>query len=149
MELTSTTNETVINLERKFTKANESIEQTNIALENLQQRVKENHRELKADLHSVEVQTNKAITQAQPNKTQMEEILQTQASLEEYIQSVLESKIHTLLVKERNQNMAEIFALSSNKLNKLEDEHDDLRNRSIRSTLIFRGISEEEQNDSW
>ena len=149
MELTSTTNETVINLEHKFTKANESTEQTNIALKNLQQRVKENHRELKADLHSVEVQTNEAITQAQPNKTQVEEILQTQASLEEYIQSVLESKIHTLLVKERNQNMAEIFALSSNKLNKLEDEHYDLRNCSIRSTLIFRGISEEEQNDSW
>ena len=79
----------------------------------------------------------------------MEEILQTQASLEEYIQSVLESKIHTLLVKERNQNKAKIFALSSNKLNKLEDENDDLRNRSIRLTLIFRGIPEEEQNDSW
>ena len=149
MELTSTTNETVINLEHKFTKANKSIEQTNIALKNLQQRVKENHRELKADLHSVEVQTNEAITQAQPNKTQMEEILQTQAPLEEYIQSVLESKIHTLLVKERNQNKAEIFALSSNKLNKLEDENDDLRNRSMRSTLIFGGIPEEEQNDSW
>ena len=36
MELTSTANETVINLEHKFTKANESIEQTNIALKNLQ-----------------------------------------------------------------------------------------------------------------
>ena len=73
--------------------------------------------------------------------------MQTQASLEEHIQSVLESKIQTLLVKERNQNKAEIFPFS-NKLNKLEDENDDLRNRSMRSTLIFRGISEEEQNDS-
>ena len=74
--------------------------------------------------------------------------MQTQASLEEHIQSVLESKIQTLLVKERDQNKAEIFTLS-NKLSKLEDETDDLRNRSMRSTLIFRGISEEEQNDSW
>ena len=32
MELTTTTNETVINLEHKFTKAKESIEQTNISL---------------------------------------------------------------------------------------------------------------------
>ena len=74
--------------------------------------------------------------------------MKTQASLEEQIQSVLESKIQTLLVNEREQNKVEIFALS-NKLNKLEDENDDLRNRSMRSTLIFRGIPEEEQNDSW
>ena len=51
-------------------------------------------------------------------------------------------------MKERDQNKTEIFALS-NKLNKLEDENDDLKNRSIRSTLIFRGIPDEEQNDSW
>ena len=74
--------------------------------------------------------------------------MQTQASLEEHIQSVLESKIQTLLVNEREQNKAEIFALS-NKLNKLEDENDDLRNRSMRLTLILRSIPEEEQNDSW
>ena len=36
MELTSTANETVINPEHKFTKGNESIEQMNIALKNLQ-----------------------------------------------------------------------------------------------------------------
>ena len=35
MDFTSTTIETVKNLEHKFTKANESIEQTNIALKNL------------------------------------------------------------------------------------------------------------------
>ena len=148
MELTSTTNETVKNLEHKFTKANESIEQTNIALKNLQQSIKENYTELRVDLHSVDVKASKAFTKAQANKTQIEKILQTQASLEEHIQSVLESKIQTLLVKERDQNKTEIFALS-NKLNKLEDENNDLRNRSMRSTLIFRGILEEEQNDSW
>ena len=74
--------------------------------------------------------------------------MQTQASLEEHIQSVLGSNIQFLLVNEREQNKVEIFALS-NKLNKLEDENDDLRNRSMRSTLIFRGIPKEEQNDSW
>ena len=52
------------------------------------------------------------------------------------------------MVNEREQNKAEMFALS-NKLNKFEDENDDLRNRSMRSTLIFRDIPEEEQNDSW
>ena len=90
MELTSTTNETVKNLEHKFTKANESIEQTNIAFKNFQQNVKENHRELKTDLHSVNVKASEAFTQTQLNKTQIEEILQTQASLEKHIQSVLE-----------------------------------------------------------
>ena len=90
MELTSTTNETVKNLEHKFTKANESIEQTNIAFKNFQQNVKENHRELKTDLHSVNVKASEAFTQTQSNKTQIEEILQTQASLEKHIQSVLE-----------------------------------------------------------
>ena len=90
MELTSTTNETVKNLEHKFTKANESIEQTNIAFKNFQQNVKENHRELKTDLHSVTVKASEAFTQTQSNKTQIEEILQTQASLEKHIQSVLE-----------------------------------------------------------
>ena len=148
MELTSTINKIAINLEHKFTKANESIGQTNIALKKLQQSIKENHSKLKADLHSVEVKASKDSTQAQSSTTQIEEILQTQASLEEHMQSVLESKIQTLLVKERDQNKAEILALS-NKLNKLEDENDDLRNRSMRSTLIFRGIPDEEQNDSW
>ena len=90
MELTSTTNETVKNLEHKFTKANESIEQTNIAFKNFQQNVKENHRELRTDLHSVNVKASEAFTQTQSNKTQIEEILQTQASLEKHIQSVLE-----------------------------------------------------------
>ena len=148
MEFTSTTSKTVKNLEHKFTKANESIKQTNIAFKNLQQSVKENHRQLKADLHSVDVKASEAFTQAQSNKTQIEEILQSQASLEEHIQSALEPKIQTLLVNEKEQNKAEIFALS-NKLSKLEDENDDLRNRSMRSTLIFRGIPKEEQNDSW
>ena len=133
MELILTTNETFINLEHKFTKANESIEQTNIALKNLQQGIKENHRELKADLHSVDVKASEAFTQAQSNKTHVEEILQ---SLEEHTQSVLESKIQTLLVKERDQNKAEIFALS-NKLSKPEDENDDLRNCYMRLTLTF------------
>ena len=100
LTLTLTINEAVMNLGHKFMKANKSIEQTNIALKNLQQSLKENHRELKADLYSVEVKPNKAITQAQSNKTQLEEILQTQASLEEHIQSVLESKLQTLMVKE-------------------------------------------------
>ena len=77
MELTSTTNETVKYLEHKFMKANESIEQTNIALKNLQQSVKENHRDLKADLHSVDVKASETFTQAHSNKTQIEEILQT------------------------------------------------------------------------
>ena len=60
MELTLTTNETVKNLEHKFTKANDLIKQTNIALKNLQQSIKENHRELKADLHSVDVKASEA-----------------------------------------------------------------------------------------
>ena len=74
--------------------------------------------------------------------------MEAQAALEKHVQSVLESKIQTLLVNKREQNKAEIFALS-NKLNKLEDKNDELINRSMRSTLIFRGIREEEQNDSW
>ena len=51
-------------------------------------------------------------------------------------------------MEEIDENEADIFALS-NKLNKLQDENDDLRNCSMRSTLISRGIPEEEQNNSW
>ena len=96
MELTSTTNATVLNLEYKFTKASKLIKQWNITLKNLQQSIKQNHRELKTDLHSVEVKASEAFTQAQSNKTQIQKILQTQASLEEHIQSALESKMQTL-----------------------------------------------------
>ena len=74
----------LINLEHKFLKANESIEQMNMALKNLQQSVKENQSELKTDLHSVKVKASEAFAQAQSNKTQIEEILQTQVSLEEH-----------------------------------------------------------------
>ena len=31
----------------------------------------------------------------------------------------------------------------------LKEENEDLRNRSMRSTLIFRGVPEREQSDSW
>ena len=51
-------------------------------------------------------------------------------------------------MKEIDKNEAEIFALSD-KLNKLQDENNDLRNCSMRLTLIFRGIPEEKQNNSW
>lgn len=43
MELKSRHNETIMNLEHKFTKNNKSIEQLNIALKNIQQSIKENH----------------------------------------------------------------------------------------------------------
>ena len=32
-------------------------------------------------------------------------------------------------------------------MNKLKDENEDLRNRSMRSTLILRGVPENEQSD--
>ena len=34
-------------------------------------------------------------------------------------------------------------------MNKLKDENEDLRNRSMRSSLIFRGVPENEQSDAW
>ena len=34
-------------------------------------------------------------------------------------------------------------------MDKLKDENEDQRNRSMRSTLIFRGVPENEQSDAW
>ena len=34
-------------------------------------------------------------------------------------------------------------------INNLKEENEDLRNRSMRSTLIFRGVPERDQSDSW
>ena len=34
-------------------------------------------------------------------------------------------------------------------MNKLKDENEDLRNRSLRSTLVFRVVAENEENDAW
>ena len=34
-------------------------------------------------------------------------------------------------------------------MNKLKDENEDLRNRSMRPTLIFRGVPANEQSDAW
>ena len=34
-------------------------------------------------------------------------------------------------------------------MNKLKDENEVLRNRSMRSTLMFRGVPENEQGDAW
>ena len=34
-------------------------------------------------------------------------------------------------------------------MNKLKDENEDLRNRSMQSKLIFRGVTENEQSDAW
>ena len=35
------------------------------------------------------------------------------------------------------------------KIETLQQENEDLRNRSMRSTLIFSGVPESEKNDSW
>ena len=35
------------------------------------------------------------------------------------------------------------------KVETLQQENEDLRNRSMKSTLIFRGLPESEKNDSW
>ena len=35
------------------------------------------------------------------------------------------------------------------KIETLQQENEDLRNRLMRSTLIFRGVPESEKNDSW
>ena len=34
-------------------------------------------------------------------------------------------------------------------MNKLKDENEDLRNRSMQSTSIFRGVPENEKSDAW
>ena len=35
------------------------------------------------------------------------------------------------------------------KIETLQQENEDLRNRSMRSTLIFSGVPESQKNDSW
>lgn len=56
-------------------------------------------------------------------------------------------KVSETLVKEAKQNKAEILSITD-QLSILQDKNEDLRNHSMRLTLNFCGIPEDEQNGS-
>ena len=65
----------------------------------------------------------------------------------------MNNNIKNGILEEVKDNMTRDFKKQTEEIrkhmNKLKDENEDLRNRSMRSTLIFRGVPENEQSDAW
>ena len=56
-----------------------------------------------------------------------------------------ETKVKGSIIRDYKEQTEEMHK----HMNKLKDENEDLRNRSLRSALVFRGVAENEENDAW
>ena len=130
-QLIINTTETNNNIKRLEENVNKSREDIN----NIKTTIQKNHEDLKTELQIVDQKAKDAHTLALENQDEIKKLIDKQKNLNEEIKQDILKSI----------NMPEI----QKQLKTLDDENEDLRNRSMRSTLIFRGVRETEKNDSW
>ena len=98
--------------------------------------------------------TEEALAKAISNEKSIQELKASNNFTNENIKDELSRQLKTELqkkmkyIKKWQVNHADIARILAD-INNLEEENEDLRNRSMRSTLIFRGVPEGEQSDSW
>ena len=119
MQLTETTNNSVTEIQVAIKETNVEIKKININIQNLWEA------------------TNLAMKKAEKNEQTINQIIEDndnfKKNIKEEIKTTIENKFKDL----------------TNDITQLKEENEDLRNRSMRSTLIFRGIPEDEASDSW
>ena len=119
------------------------IETTNTNIKLLENRITTNHKELMARICNVETQAREALDLAKKkNETTINEFLEKQQETNDDLKLDLSKRV-TTQVKE-NLHINKIEAQLRGVLLELED----LRNRSMRSNLIFKGIPEESK-ETW
>ena len=91
---------------------------------------------MRSEPQTVDKQTQKVLDPAIENKNEID-------NLKGKITDELENKLHHLVETWCKSNYYEVISLK-NPVKTHEEENKDLRNRSMRSTLIFCGIQEVE-----
>ena len=118
------------------------IETTNANIKLLENRITTNHEELMARVCNVETQAKEALDLAKKNEIITNEVLEKQQETYDDLKSDLSKRITTQVKEDLHINKIET------QLRGLLLELEDLRNRSMRSNLSFKGIPEESK-ETW
>ena len=119
----------------------EVIEQTNDKLTALDERIRHNHEELITKIEKVEQVAKQALITAEKNEARLYELEEANEKQKKETEKELKS------LKESIMNEINIPRLEA-QLKATLIEIEDLRNRSMRSTLIFKNIKEEHK-ETW
>ena len=118
------------------------IETTNTNIKLLENRITKNHKELMARICNVETQAKEALDLAKKNEIIINEVLEKQQETNDDLKLDLSKRVTTQIKEDLHINKIEA------QLRGVLLELKDLRNQSMRSNLIFKGIPEESK-ETW
>ena len=121
------------------------IEENNNKLNSLENKISANHNDLMAKITVVEAKTNEAFTTTKRNEAIISDLLKLEENLPHRIKEKIDIKIPE--IKESVKNNININRIEI-QMNGILIELNELRNRSMRSNLIIRGIPEQ-HNGKW
>lgn len=131
----------VINLSTNVAQNTTEIKKSGSGIDVVRELLNKNHEELKISLNQVEKKADEALALANNNENLINDLIANQDNLKDSILEELKPHIENSIAKETEPLKKEI--------EELKTEQEDLRNRSMRSTLIFRNIKEEADDDDW
>ena len=121
------------------TQTNENIENFKKAIADTSHQVKK----INENLNQLWSTANKTLQLVEENQQKLVSIKENNKTLKTDIKN--ETKVKGSIIRDYKEQTEEMHK----HMNKLKDENEDLRNRSLRSTLVFRGVAENEENDAW
>ena len=127
---------------QQFKELKDLLEESNKKISTLREKVTKNHDELMERVTRVEESTKKALEIAVKNGADIRKIELEQQSLKDEITEELAFHVKEELKEKFN------FKIFETQLKGAMIELEDLRNRSMRSTLIFKNI-DQKANESW
>ena len=127
---------------QQFKELKDLLEESNKKISTLREKITKNHDELMERVTRVEESTKKALEIAVKNGADIRKIELEQQSLKDEITEELAFHVKEELKEKFN------FKIFETQLKGAMIELEDLRNRSMRSTLIFKNI-DQKPNESW
>ena len=122
--------------EQHFTDPKETMDKVTERISALEIKMMNNHKELMNKIETVEIKTDEALQLAEKNEAEINEISNHQVQ----IKNELASKLNLTLKNEIEKlDIKKLEAQIKSTLIELED----LRNRSMHSTIVFKNIREE------
>lgn len=133
----------------QLTELKELLYQTKDQISDLQNQITSNHKELLEKISRAEETSNEALRIAQKNESEIFNIKEQQDNIKAQ-QDVMETNIKSEVLETLKNDIGhlEVIKKLEHQLKGAMIEMEDLRNRSMRSTLIFKNIPEEE-HETW
>ena len=118
----------------------------NKSIAELTSKINKNHHKLLSKISSVEETANNALATAQNNEKVIADLINSNNFNEEEIATKISQK-----VQETKNELTEKFQINriTSEIEAMKIELEDLKNRSMRSTLIIKNIPEEKNENSW